>query len=276
MSRHRLNDNPLSPLFKWPGGKRFLLQHLLPFVPDQYGRYFEPFLGSGALFFAIQPNRAFLSDKSEDLVTFYSTVRDHPSSLVEQLQKMKNSEREYYRLRSQTPSSDVEKAARFLYLTNLSFNGIYRVNRQGFFNVPYGRRPKIKVFSSEGIEQARRVLSKAHIVCSDFELILAKARSRDFVYLDPPYTVVHGTNGFLRYNAKIFSWDDQNRLARIACDLKERGCHILMTNANHESIRKLYSEFSHVEISRPSCMAASSQHRRNVTELIITNIGRKC
>jgi DNA adenine methylase len=160
-------------------------------------------------------------------------------------------------------------------LANLSFNGIYRVNKLGRFNVPYGKRPQLKVLCSKQLMAASKALAGTKLSCADFDHTLRTARARDFVYLDPPYTVVHGGNGFLRYNERIFSWQDQARLAKLVHTLKERGCHILMTNADHPSIATLYQDFAIHRIARVSTIAASSQHRRSITELIITNIERE-
>ncbi len=262
---------PLRPLLKWPGGKRFLPSRLLPLLPSSFNSYYEPFLGSAALFFALRPARAYLSDTNEDLVNFYKVVRDRPSELIKYLSRLKNSRDDYYRLRESRPRSHAGRAARLMYLTNLSFNGIYRVNRAGEFNVPYGNRPHLPVLDSERLLAGSRVLGVSDINCLDFATALDQAKAQDLVYLDPPYTVAHGNNGFLRYNDRIFSWDDQGRLAHIAHELKQRSCFVLMTNADHPSIRKLYKGFSHLAVTRSSCMAASADRRGKVTELVITN-----
>jgi DNA adenine methylase len=261
-----------APLLKWPGGKRFLLRHLLPFTPACFDRYFEPFLGSGAVYLSLQPRRAHLSDSSGELIHFFTIVRDKPNALARALARLPNSETAYYHIRNSIPRTAVSKAARFIYLANLSFNGIYRVNKLGRFNVPYGNRPHLKVLSHKELTAVSKALANTKLSCADFDESLNTAREHDFVYLDPPYTVVHGGNGFVRYNERIFSWQDQARLAKLVHTLKKRGCHILMTNADHPSIEALYQDFAIHRIARISTIAASSQHRRSVTELIITNI----
>lgn len=260
------------PLLKWPGGKRALLAKLLPLIPEKFGRYFEPFFGGGALFFKIQPPRAFLSDSNEDLINCYRQLRDNPNGVMAYLSRMGNSKSEYYRIRSLFVRSKVKSAARFIYLTTLSFNGIYRVNFRGQFNVPYGHKTHVDPLQPQRIVEISKALQSARLEIMDFEACLRRANEGDLVYLDPPYTVAHGDNGFLRYNAKIFSWNDQARLARTAQALRDRGCLVIMTNAYHHSIRRLYKGFSKLVVERSSRVAATSHHRRPVKELIITNV----
>src|SRR5438309_7200092 len=204
-----------TPLLKWPGGKRNLLNSILPLVPASFKRYYEPFLGGGALFFALEPQEAFLSDKNAELIHVYVQIRDNPDLVIRALRKLKNSKGNYYSIRSSNPRGDASRAARFIYLITLAFNGIYRVNLNGEFNVPYGYKKYLDPCDAERIRRASALLSKSVIHDQDFEEALAGADKGDLVYLDPPYTVAHGNNGFVKYNAKIFSWDDQLRLARV-------------------------------------------------------------
>ena len=256
------------PLLKWPGGKRSLLNVLLPLIPTSFNRYFEPFFGGGALFFALQPKKAYLSDKNAELIHAYSQVRNRPEAVIRELRGLRNSERRYYSIRSSVPRSDVARAARLIYLITLAFNGIYRVNLNGEFNVPYGFKTHLKPCDEERIREASKVLKKAVVRVQDFEKALSGAEQGDLVYLDPPYTVAHGNNGFIKYNAKIFSWEDQLRLARVAKELDAKGCTVIVSNADHSSIRKLYSGFATTRLERNSIIAASSDFRSRVTERI--------
>lgn len=260
------------PFLKWPGGKRGILPFVLPLIPRRVARYFEPFFGGGALFFRIKPAKASLSDSNEELINCYRQLRDNPSGVLAWLSRMRNSESEYYRTRSQSVRSKTKRAARLIYLTTLSFNGIYRVNRRGEFNVPYGYRSHLNPYQPDRIAEISDALQGTRLDCRDFDVSLKRAKYGDLVYLDPPYTVAHGNNGFLRYNAKIFSWADQARLATTAHELRGRGCFVIMSNAYHDSIRSLYKGFSQLVIERSSCVAASPDNRRPVKELIITNI----
>lgn len=256
------------PLLKWPGGKREILKTILPLVPRTFNRYYEPFLGGGALFFALQPPESILSDSNAELVNCYIQVRDHPDDVIAHLRRLKNTEEDYYRIRSDMPLDEVGCAARLIYLTTLSFNGIYRLNAHGRFNVPYGHKAHLVPADSERIRVAGTALSSARFTCDDFENAVEGATAGDLVYLDPPYTVAHGSNGCLKYNAKIFSWEDQVRLAKVATALVQRGCRVIVTNADHTSILDLYKGFSRRRVQRFSRIAASSAFRRRTTECI--------
>ena len=254
------------PLFKWPGGKRALLWKITQIIPETYLNYYEPFAGGAALFFSIHPRHAFLSDTNSEVINCYIQVRDNPEDVIRKLKQYKNTEEDYYKVRASFPYSECGRAARFLYLTALSFNGIYRTNLKGEFNVPYGKKTQFVPCQQEKIMNASKALKGASIICQDFEEI--KPNKGDLVYFDPPYTVAHGNNGFIKYNDKIFTWKDQERLADFAWNLAEQGCKVIISNAWHESIIKLYSKFKRQDISRSSVMAASSSYRGKVKECI--------
>ncbi|ABR91509.1 DNA adenine methylase [Janthinobacterium sp. Marseille] len=258
----------LLPLIKWPGGKRALLKHITPYIPNTYGRYYEPFFGGGALFFALNPDKASLSDKNFELINLYSQVKEQPRSLIKKLKTFKNSEDDYYRIRELRPADPVESAARLMYLCNLSFNGIHRVNLKGDFNVPYGRKTHIDPCPEERILQISSALKNVTLRCDDFATSVSRAKAGDFVYFDPPYTVAHGTNGFIKYNDKIFLWADQIRLSELAKKLMDSGVHVIVSNADHPSVNDLYTDFKAVKIDRFSIIAASSNKRRVISEKI--------
>jgi len=257
-----------TPLLKWPGGKRSLLRHILPLIPQNYGRYFEPFLGGGALFFALQPTRAYLSDNNPELINCYVQVRDRPNKVIAYLKRLKNTERFYYAVRSKKPKGEVARAGRLIYLTTLAFNGIHRLNTQGQFNVPYGHKGHLVPAEPDKILRTSAVLGNASLKSQDFELAVQYARWGDLVYLDPPYTVAHSNNGFLRYNAHIFSWEDQVRLARLARNLAARGCRVIVSNAFHESVLTLYRSFECIRFERSSIISANRAYRRRVVECV--------
>jgi len=259
------------PFLKWPGGKRALLKHILPLMPKEYSRYFEPFAGGAALLFNLCPLTAVLSDRNADLINCYEQVRDHPKAIIKHLGKMKNNEKEYYRIRDSSPTTRIGRASRLIYLTTLSFNGIYRENTKGQFNVPYGHKINLNPCNVEKIGSASSALKNAILLCEDFRISLASAKKGDFIYLDPPYTVAHGNNGFLKYNDKIFSWNDQVRLADTARELAQKGCKVIISNADHKSIHELYKGFNLKVIQRASVIAASSSKRRLISECLIFN-----
>lgn len=269
---HRRPAVPIhEPLLKWPGGKRKLLHQLLDIAPRQYGDYYEPFVGGGALFFALLPRRAHLSDNNAELINCYVQVRDYPQELISALQHMSNSENDYYRIRASSPTSNLQAAARFIYLTTLSFNGIHRVNLNGVFNVPYGQKRHLDPSEPTRILRSSRALQLVDIRESDFAWVAERALPGSLIYLDPPYTVAHGQNGFVKYNARIFSWADQVRLADLASELDSRGCFVMVSNADHDSVRALYPRFLERIITRPSVISASTSGRKAVTESVFYN-----
>lgn len=258
-----------APLFRWVGGKRRLLGQIRPHLPKTFGTYYEPFLGGAALFFDLQPKRGVLADLNNDLIGFYCAVRDNPKALIAELEAYTNNKTEFLRVRSAKPTGKIKRAARFYYLVNLAFNGIYRVNKSGDFNVPYCRNPHRGIVDSEKIMAAHKALADCTIVAGDFEESVVSAKSGDLVYFDPPYTVAHDNNGFLQYNESIFSWSDQERLARVATDLQGRGVTVLISNANHSSLHKLYARAETHLIQRASTIAASGSERGKVKEILV-------
>jgi DNA adenine methylase len=259
---------PLTPLVKWAGGKRRLLSDILEVAPPRFSKYYEPFLGGGAVFFSLRPEAATLSDTNSELIQMYAQVRDCPEGVLRHLRQMRNSEEDYYRIRQSRPRTNNGRAARLIYLCTLSFNGIHRQNLRGEFNVPYGYKTHIDPCDEATIRGVCHSLQGTILVEGDFERAISAARKGDFVYFDPPYTVAHGNNGFIKYNAKIFSWADQERLASVASRLKKAGCSVVVSNADHPSIRKLYPSFKVRVIERHSVMAASSEFRRPVCECL--------
>lgn len=263
------------PLIKWPGGKRKLAEKISEHFPNQFKNYYEPFFGGGALYFLKAPPSAILSDINTDLINAYKHIRDNPEKLISILEKYNNSEKDYYRIRSERFDDPIKQAARFLYLTRLSFNGIYRVNLSGDFNVPYGYKSHLTTVDAEQLRKTSLALRGAKLLDTDFESATLGAKSGDLIYFDPPYTVAHANNGFVKYNEKIFSWSDQERLARHARKLAEKGCRVIISNADHKSIHSLYEDFDCQVISRPSVIAAAGSHRRTVSECLFVMGGKK-
>lgn len=172
-----------APIIKWPGGKRFLLDTIRTHVPSAFGTYFEPFAGGAAIFFGLQPNHALLADTNEDLINFYVQLRDNSLQIIECLKQLPNTKEDYYRIRSWVPTSPLERASRFYYLTLLSFNGIYRVNLRDDFNVPYGRKGHIEVADAEKLETAARILQGTELLVGDFEATTLNAKPEDVIYM---------------------------------------------------------------------------------------------
>ncbi len=257
-----------SPLIRWPGGKRALISQITERFPAEFNNYYEPFFGGGALFFSMAPTSAILSDINHDLINAYIVVRDNPGELIDVLKGYENSETFYYHVRASRPLDLIHKSARLLYLTRLSFNGIYRVNLKGDFNVPYGKKHHLTAFDAEKILEASAALEGVSLSVSDFQEATSTAGVGDLVYFDPPYTVAHANNGFVKYNENIFSWADQIRLSEHARVLAARGCFVAVSNADHASVDALYAGFNKVVIKRFSVIAASSAFRRQITECL--------
>lgn len=261
------------PFLKWAGGKRWLVKRYLHTVPASFNRYIEPFLGSGALFFALEPDRAILSDLNRELVAAYSAIKNNwrgVASLLGRYQR-RHSKTFYYEMRSSESPSGSGRAARFIYLNRTCWNGLYRVNLRGEFNVPKGTKKNV-VLDTDDFCRVGRLLRRASLVVSDFEPIIRRARQGDLIFADPPYVTSHSNNGFLKYNEDLFSWDDQVRLRNCLLEATKNGAHVLATNADTPPIRKLYEgAFTVLTVTRSSVIAAGRDKRGMTSELIITS-----
>lgn len=241
----------------------------------QYNRYFEPFLGSGSLFFAIEPERAILSDSNRELINCYRQVRNHCKCIISILKRLSVDKDSYYKVRDLLyPKGDaIQRAAYFIYLNKTCWNGLYRVNASGKFNVPCGSlRSNTLVFEEFHLMAVSRQLKRAELICCDFEESINNVKSGDLIYLDPPYVTSHFKNGFIGYNSKLFSQLDELRLAKKADELRSKGALLVISNAAHPSIKQLYNgHFYKTEIMRFSGIAADPSHRSNFSELLVTN-----
>jgi DNA adenine methylase len=260
-----------TPFLKWAGGKRWLVSSYTKLLNVSFERYVEPFLGGGAIFFYLSPKKALLSDLNGDLIDCYRAIKEHPAHVLKILrrhQRLHDGDY-YYDERARRRRSLPERAAQFLYLNRTCWNGLYRVSLQGEFNVPIGTKNSVLLATDE-FHKTSRLLQSAELRAQDFEKTLDDAGKGDFIFADPPYTVKHNFNGFLKYNENIFSWDDQRRLHNSLVAAKSRGARILLTNANHESIRELYRGFGTSEIlSRISILSGDSTFRGPATEISI-------
>lgn len=267
-----------APFLRWAGGKRWLVPEILKLVKNiHFDAYHEPFLGGGSVFFALKPSgQVHLSDLNTDLITVYRRVRDNPSGVAHLLAKYENTSDCYYTARAAKPTSADDLAARFIYLNHTSYNGIYRVNLKGEYNVPYGNRMNTKIPDRVRLEEISERLQGVELHGRSFELSLGDVKEGDLVFLDPPYTVAHNNNGFVKYNQHLFSFDDQKLLARSIKEISERGANFILTNAAHKSIDELFSPLGRkMTVARRNVIGGVNANRGRADEYVFTNIGAK-
>lgn len=266
----------VEPLLRWAGGKRQILQKLLDKLPADVAdrRYFEPFLGAGSMFFALRPKVAIISDSNAHLIQCYEAVRDHSQTVARYLlaHKSRHSKRHYYSVRSQYNLSrpSASQAARFIYLNQACFNGLFRVNRSGHFNVPWGDKIRPRALSLRELVNASQLLRSAVLKTTDYEAALSAAVADDFAYLDPPYPPLNGTAYFTHYTMDRFDVTNQRRLAEGVRNASARGVLFMMSNADTELIRDLYSGFS-IEPIPVTRYVTCKKKKHRVSEVIITN-----
>lgn len=265
----------LSPFLKWAGGKRWFVRHHADLFPATYNRYFEPFLGGGAVYFHLRPQQAVLNDVNPEVIAAYQAIKEHWVALKKSLayhQRCHDANYDYYyAVRARTPATLVQQASRMIYLNRTCFNGIYRVNRQGDFNVPRGSKDSV-LMDTDNFKSMAALLATADLRVGDFEYVIDEAGEDDLVFADPPYTVRHNLNGFIKYNEVLFSWADQERLARALKRAAARGAKVVATNANHHSVRSLYESWDFLtrSVTRFSQISADGASRKQFEELIIT------
>lgn len=263
---------PAKPILKWAGGKTQMLGDLLPKVPASYGRYIEPFLGGGAMFFALQPEQAVIADSNPELINLYRQVANHVDDVICQLKKYENTQEMFYAVRGQdwTMLPEAEAAARTIFLNKTCFNGLYRVNKKGQFNVPFGKYKNPKICDEEGLKAASAALKKAEIVCGDYLLVLEHyAQPGDFVFLDPPYLPISEYSDFKRYTKEQFYEEDHVELAKMVKTLHERGCHVILTNSNHPLVHELYAPFT-IDVIQTKRHISCNGSTRKGEDVIVT------
>jgi DNA adenine methylase len=277
-----MKEPVLFPLFlKWAGGKLQLIEQFENLFPHNFRNYYEPFVGSGAVFFYVKsklkPNKVILSDTNEELINCFVVVRDNPYELVELLlnHRKRHSKEYFYAVRSTQPNrlDSVNKAARFIYLNKTCFNGLYRVNSKGQFNVPFGDYDNPSIFDKNTLFQASQLLQDVHLQVSTFEKVLDFAGKDDFVYFDPPYIPLSKTSSFTRYSKSDFTMKDQKQLSEVFETLDSRGCFVMLSNSDHALTRELYRHYKkNTVIVRAKRMINSVGSKRGaINELIVTN-----
>ena len=270
-------DQPMRPFLKWVGGKRGLLDQLEPFLPIRFGAYHEPFLGSAAMFFAVRPRRASLSDLNAHLVNLYEVVRDHPIGLLRDLNRLAraHSPDQYYQVRTsfneEPDARPILRAARFLYLNKTCFNGLWRVNRSGMFNVPAGRYTNPTISNPPLIRAASEALAGTKIRHCTYDEALSNVKPGDFVYLDPPYVPLNPTSNFTSYHAEGFTDADQGLLRDMFAELDARGAQVMLSNSDSELVWDLYQGFRIDQVWARRSINSKAQNRGPITEVVVRN-----
>lgn len=269
----------LHPFIKWAGGKTQIINELSKFIPPNFSNYHEPFLGGGAFFFFLASNqkikKAYLSDLNKELIETYLVVKESPLDLASVLAQLPITKEFYYKIRSLDPNklTPIERAARFIYLNKTCYNGLYRVNSQGKFNVPFGRYKKPKIFDLHNLLEVSKALHNAELFCADFEIVLSKAQSNDLVYFDPPYFPISKTANFTTYLSSGFDERDQIRLKEVVLELTNRDVFVILSNSYCDFILNLYkdSKFFIIPISARRSINCKGESRKGVKELIVVN-----
>lgn len=262
------------PFLKWAGGKGQLISQYLPYFPDSFETYHEPFLGGGAIFFRLQPARSVLMDINDELVNVYRCVRDCVMDVIVLLEEhqLHHGQDYYYWVRSNPGTTDVERAARLIYLNRTCFNGLYRENSRGQFNVPMGRYKNPKICHVDLLQAAAIALRNTELFAHPFEMVLEHARTpQDFVYLDPPYYPISATSRFTSYNRYAFNRDDQIRLRDVFAELARRGVKAMLSNSDCEFIRDLYADFPTHTITAARSINSNARRRGKITEVLVTS-----
>ncbi len=265
------------PIVKWVGGKRQLMFELLKNMPENYNRYFEPFIGGGALFFELQPDNAYISDMNEELINLYQVVRDNVDELITDLQKHDISKEYFMEIRNIDRTeeyknwSNVKKASRFIYLNRTCFNGMYRVNSKGEFNVPFGHYKNPKILDENNLINCSNLLQRTEIKHADFSEILKKVKKGDFVYFDPPYVPLSETSSFTSYTKDGFDIDMQFKLRDVCDELDSMGVKFLLSNSDTKLVNELYENYNIKKVFASRQINANADGRGKITEVLVRN-----
>ena len=278
MAKNRL----VAPVVKWVGGKRQIIDEVAKYVPKRFGTYYEPFVGGGAVLFELQPPRAVVGDINAELINLYEVIRDEPDALVEDLKRHRNSEAYFYEVREKDRDkalyatlTPIQRASRLLFLNKTCYNGLFRVNRAGEFNAPFGYYKNPNIVNEVTIRAASSYFRKANVsfVCLDFATALQSATKGDFVYLDPPYDPVSDTSSFTGYDKGGFDQEEQRRLKAICDALDARGTKFLLSNSSTVFIRELYAEYRIEIVQAKRAINSKADRRGEVEEVLVMNYG---
>lgn len=280
MSRTRKNNKLVFPFVKWVGGKRQLLNEIEKHIPEQFSRYYEPFVGGGAVLFHVQPKNAVINDSNKELVNLYNVIKESPEELIEDLKKHKNEEKYFYEVRGIDREkekyfelSNIQRASRIIFLNKTCYNGLFRVNSSGEFNSPFGRYKNPNIVNDITIRAVGNYLKNTNIqiLNTDYEESLSKIRKGAFVYFDPPYDPISDSSSFTGYTKNGFDKTEQERLKKMCDKLNDKGINFLLSNSSTEFIRDLYKNYNMFSIKAKRTINSKGDGRGEITEVLVKN-----
>lgn len=273
-------DNSIKPIVKWVGGKRQIISNIKKYIPKKYSTYYEPFVGGGAVLFDIKPQKAVINDVNEELINLYKVVKEKPDELIDTLKKHKNEQEYYYQIRELDRDkekfdslSDVERAARIHFLNKTCYNGMFRVNSSGEFNVPFGRYKNPDIVNKKTIKAVSKFLNKSHVKIRncDFEEAVKGIRKEAFVYFDPPYDPISDSSSFTGYDKSGFDREEQKRLKNLCDKLNKRGVRFLLSNSSTKFIRELYNDYKIEPVMAKRAINSKADKRGEIEEVLVRN-----
>ncbi|MCK5697177.1 MAG: DNA adenine methylase [Gammaproteobacteria bacterium] len=275
------NNNPLiSPFVKWVGGKRQLLTQIMPYIPHEFSKYYEPFIGGGAVLFHLQPKNAVISDSNKELINLYKVIKNSPEDLIEDLKKHKNEEDYFYHIRSLDREkktyqnlTHIQKASRIIFLNKTCFNGLFRVNNSGEFNSPFGRYKNPNIVNDSLIKSVSHYLSNNNIeiINMDYEKALLNITKNSFVYFDPPYDPISNSANFTGYTKNGFNQLEQKRLKTVCDRLNNKGVKFLLSNSDTKFMTDLYKDYNIHFVQAKRSINSNSEGRGAVSEILVSN-----
>lgn len=280
MSKYIKKSLLITPVLKWAGGKRKLLQDIINHIPDKLSIYYEPFLGGGAVFFSLQPSNAVVNDINDELINVYTAIRDNVEELIVDLKRHKNEKDYFYKIRAKDRDKDeynklssIKKASRIIYLNKTCYNGLFRVNQQGEFNAPFGRYKNPNIVNEKVLRKASDFFNKGNIIfkCGDFEEAVKGIKMDDFVYFDPPYDPVSDSANFTGYDRGGFGKAEQERLKNLCDRLNKKGAKFLLSNSATEYIIDLYKDYNITIVQASRAINSKGDKRGKVNEVLVKN-----
>lgn len=271
-----MKEKQAKPFLKWAGGKTQLLPEINKRIPKEFETYFEPFIGAGAVFFSLQPQKAVLCDSNQELINTFETIRDNVQELIADLKTHQNNSEYFYKIRAMDREADfqelskVKRASRIIFLNKTCFNGLYRVNKKGFFNTPFGNYTNPLICDEANLLACSKALQGVRLLCGSYDQIKELVGANDFVYMDPPYAPMSETANFTDYTMAGFGEEEQKQLKSFCDELSKKGTKFLMSNSSAPFIKELYCEYQQEEVLAKRAINSNAKGRGKITELLIS------